>query len=417
MKKLLALALAAVMVLAMGVTAFADHTSSYPEGDDADDYSTDDLALGTEVHRSSADSDLLFVRIYVRVDNSDTDIWNPADDGDLEDVTLRASVTDGKSYVEDIYLDELEDEDRDNNGNNGNVTYQYAVFIELKDYYEVDRETIRFELTLRNDRGRTIDEQDYSCRLDNTDGWTDVTDLAAITEEGTYNLGVEINSRGDEVYIDYADFTAQTGVYYADQDETRNFDANVVDFEDMEYLELNADYLSFGVRLSDQGELAMAYNARVDKDVARMFDDSADLVFINFPGRPTFDFTGEAYVYLPDEDEDWWLYEIDEDGDITEVNTSLSDDDDALVFKTRTLGCYVLSDYELDEDYFDDDVKDDPKDEPADKPTGGSGTSGSTNDPNKGNPTTGSSDYVGVAVTLAVVSLAAAGAVTLKRKK
>ena len=400
MKKLLALALAAMTVLAMGVTAFAETDVPNPP---EDDFSVEDIALASAIEKSKENSDQLFIRIYYKPSANE---WVPADDGDLEDVKMSAKVTDGKSYVKDISLEELEDGDTIENelGNPVFPTYQYAVVIDLKDYYDVSKETIKFEITLKSDRGRTLDKQSYTYKLNNTDG------LIKVSELNNKGVGVDLNSRGDEVSIDYTDFTAQNiGSEY--------FAANVIDFEDVEYLELSADYFSFGVKMSDQGKLPMAYNAKVDKTVARMFDDRAELVFINFPGRPTFDFTGTASVYLPDEDEDWWLYEIDEDGDLTEVRTSLSDDDDALEFKTRTLGCYVLSDYELDEDYFDDDVKDDPKDEPADKPTGGSGTSGSTNDPNKGYPTTGSSDYVGVAVTLAVVSLAAAGAVTLKRKK
>ena len=416
MKKLLALALAAMTVLAMGVTAFADArpVTSIPYApEDPEDFGDEDLALASDVEESKEDSDQLIIRIYVKDEydpsSSANYRWIPADDNDLEDIKMSAKVTDGKSYVKDISLEELETDDTIQPATGSEdigpfPRYQYAVVITLKDYYDVSKETIKFEVTLKSDRGSTLDKQSYTHKLNNTDG------LIKVSELDGKGVGVDLNSRGDEVSIDYADFTAKDiGSEY--------FAANVIDFEDVEYLELSADYFSFGVKMSDQGKLPMAYNAKVDKTVARMFDDRAELVFINFPGRPTFDFTGTASVYLPDEDEDWWLYEIDEDGDLTEVRTSLSDDDDALEFKTRTLGCYVLSDYELDEDYFDDDVKDDPKDEPADKPTGGSGTSGSTNDPNKGNPTTGSSDYVGVAVTLAVVSLAAAGAVTLKRKK
>ncbi|MEG1869483.1 MAG: hypothetical protein RR205_01390, partial [Oscillospiraceae bacterium] len=96
-------------------------------------------------------------------------------------------------------------------------------------------------------------------------------------------------------------------------------------------------------------------------------------------------------------------------GELTLVNAKLNDDGDALVFKTRSLGSYVLSDGELDANAAVGDKDDTTTDE--------NGTTGDTDNSNKPNPGTGSSDFVGVAAGLAVASVAAVGAVTMKKKK
>ena len=133
-----------------------------------------------------------------------------------------------------------------------------------------------------------------------------------------------------------------------------------VDFKDTEYLELNADLLSFSVKMSEQGKMALDFDQKAIKEIAREVDPDTELTFFNFNAYPTFDFTGTCEVYLPDEDVEYYLYEVDEDGVVKEVRgASLNDDGDAIEFKTRTLGSYILADAELDLDYLNQEPADD----------------------------------------------------------
>ena len=112
-------------------------------------------------------------------------------------------------------------------------------------------------------------------------------------------------------------------------------------------------------------------------------------------------------------------YEIDADGNFVKVDAEYVENYavahtnqkvNGFVFNTKQLGNYVLSTEELGEE------------EPAEEPT--------TEEPvveepvveepvveetNKPNPNTGAEDFVGLAVSLAVVSVAAAGALALKK--
>ncbi|MEG0754532.1 MAG: hypothetical protein RR461_11905, partial [Angelakisella sp.] len=114
--------------------------------------------------------------------------------------------------------------------------------------------------------------------------------------------------------------------------------------------------------------------------------DDADIRFYNittngFPTANTIQLAAE---------EDEFVYKI-VDGKITASGLKWSADDYAWVGKIRSSVSYVVSDVEL-------------KAAPA--------TSG---DATTGNPDTGANDVVGVAAALAVVSLVAAGAVSLKK--
>ena len=56
------------------------------------------------------------------------------------------------------------------------------------------------------------------------------------------------------------------------------------------------------------------------------------------------------FLSIGDEDyDDYYLYQINSDGSLSEVpNAEYDDADEGFYFKTRTLGSYVVSDMELD---------------------------------------------------------------------
>lgn len=153
----------------------------------------------------------------------------------------------------------------------------------------------------------------------------------------------------------------------------------------------------YTVRLESQGAVNMYFETTAIKSVVQANED-AELYFIRFNGAPEFDFNGEFNYYV-DNEKDWFLYEVNAEGKLLKTGATYDKEEGVLVLKTKTLTSYVISDTALD----------------TVTPSSGSSTPADTS---KGsNPNTGAVDFVNVAVALAVVSLAAAGAVALKKVK
>lgn len=190
------------------------------------------------------------------------------------------------------------------------------------------------------------------------------------------------------------------------EDVTINF-TNLDEDRDDVYMEFSKMY--------EQGAINLYHDDEPDgyKDIQKANID-ADLEFLNFPARPVFDQAGT--LYLGGERDDY-VYEIVSgsanalsvngtyraDANLTLVKSSAVWDDSysSWALRTNKLGAYVISDREL---------------EVTTIGTGSSDSSdGNNGTGNVDNPGTGANDMVNVAVALAVVSLAAAGAVAFKR--
>lgn len=358
MKKVLALVLAAMMVMAMGVTAFAaDDYASEPlyaykstSTDPSDPYTAGDITDESFTTFTNNANSKAFIPLFVEI----TGGYAPAEEEDVEGVKLTAKVTEGKEYVSSIalatadeYADDLDDS-------------RYGVLIKFKDYFDIDKETVKVELTVKSKRGATLmDKITVTVKLDNK------TPVAEIDTDSAEINGVSVQGEGDSYKFtnDGADLTIKDLVDFQDDIEKTNSKNTIagVDFKaGIEYLELNADLLSFSVKMSEQGKMALDFDQKAIKEIAREVDPDTELTFFNFNARPDFDFTGKCEIYLPDEDVEYYLYEVDEDGVVKEVRgASLNDDGDAIEFKTRTLGSYILADAELDLDYLNQEPVDD----------------------------------------------------------
>lgn len=142
------------------------------------------------------------------------------------------------------------------------------------------------------------------------------------------------------------------------------------------------------VRVYDGDKAYLGYNYDADKKVLiANADADAEVSFLNFEAKPSFNSTATVYFYQVDED--GFVYELTGEGKIKKSAAKWSDDDGAWILKTRTLGSYVFSDKAL--------------------------ASAAAADDTTTNPDTGANDVVGIATALAVVSLVAAGAVSLKK--
>ena len=100
----------------------------------------------------------------------------------------------------------------------------------------------------------------------------------------------------------------------------------------------------FTVDVTGQGKLNLAWNTKFNKEFAAMYD-YANLDFLTFEGKPAFNRTGDFYIYA---DEDAFVYEVTADG-AKALDATWDEDYEAWKFRTRSLTSYVISDVELDE--------------------------------------------------------------------
>ena len=154
---------------------------------------------------------------------------------------------------------------------------------------------------------------------------------------------------------------------------------------------------SYAVRLEDQPTVNLYYSIGAVKSIVQANED-AELSFLHFAGEPEFDFNGTLSFNVTDMDKDWYLYEINSKGGLVKTKAAYDEEEGVVTLKTRKLTSYVLSDKAL-------------------KASEASTGSDSEDKEDSKNPATGSVDFVNVAVALGVVSLAAAGAVAMKKAK
>ena len=101
----------------------------------------------------------------------------------------------------------------------------------------------------------------------------------------------------------------------------------------------------FEVDVTGQGKLNLKNNTDFNKEFAAMYD-YANIDFITFEKEPTFNKNGIVYLYA---DEDAYVYEVTADGAKEIKGLKWDEDYEAWSFKTRTLKSYAISDVELTE--------------------------------------------------------------------
>ena len=176
-----------------------------------------------------------------------------------------------------------------------------------------------------------------------------------------------------------------------------------------------ADKAFFTVKMYSGESMYLDLSTAYDKAIAGEMDAEADSFYKFDNENANFSRTGELIIVT--DDSSLVPYEINEDGNFVEVDAKYVEDYaiahtnkkvDGFVFNTKTLGNYVLSTEELGQE------EKPAKETPAEPVTPSEPTT-ETPSTSKPNPETGAEDFVGLAVSLAVVSVAAAGALALKK--
>ena len=174
-----------------------------------------------------------------------------------------------------------------------------------------------------------------------------------------------------------------------------------------------ADKAFFTVKMYSGESMYLDLSTAYDKTVAGEMDVEADSFYKFDNENANFSRSGELVIVSDDDSlvpysiEDGELVKVDaeyvKDYAIAHTNTKVN----GFVFSTKQLGNYVLATEEIAEEV----------EEPADeeKPAEENKPAVEAKPETKPNPETGAEDFVGLAVSLAVVSVAAAGALALKK--
>lgn len=179
-----------------------------------------------------------------------------------------------------------------------------------------------------------------------------------------------------------------------------------------------ADKAFFSVKMYEGETMYLDLGTAYDKAIAGEMDAEADSFYKFDNTNANFARTGELLIVS--DDSSLVPYEIDADGNFVKVDAEYVENYavahtnqkvNGFVFNTKQLGNYVLSTEELGEEEEPAEPAE-PEEEPAPAEPVEETPAPETNKPN---PNTGAEDFVGLAVSLAVVSVAAAGALALKK--
>ena len=180
-----------------------------------------------------------------------------------------------------------------------------------------------------------------------------------------------------------------------------------------------ADKAFFSVKMYEGETMYLDLGTAYDKAIAGEMDAEADSFYKFDNTNANFARTGELVIVS--DDSSLVPYEIDADGNFVKVDAEYVENYavahtnqkvNGFVFNTKQLGNYVLSTEELGEEEEPAEPAEEPDEEPAPSEPVEETPAPETNKPT---PNTGAEDFVGLAVSLAVVSVAAAGALALKK--
>lgn len=174
-----------------------------------------------------------------------------------------------------------------------------------------------------------------------------------------------------------------------------------------------ADKAFFTVKMYKDETMYLDLSTAYDKAIAGDMGVDADSFYKFDNTNANFARAGELVIVT--NDDTLVPYEIDEDGNFVELDADYvtnyaiahtNQKVNGFRFDTKQLGNYVLSTEELGTEEVE---------EPAEEPDEEPAPEVKPENTGKQNPNTGAEDFVGLAVSLAVVSVAAAGALALKK--
>ncbi len=403
MKKVLSVLLAAAMVMGMSVSAFAASDKVWGKGPADYDTDNDGASVGN----------LTFADTMIVIDNK----------GAREDVDLNKKVLDDSFTLQPgdtLYFHIMDTMGTDAHADDvafmGAIDKDWRINVKTNDYIK----SVEFVTGIKADNEIAIKKGETETVVANNLASTDnkyikmvldaeydvkeedeVDFYFYILDTDTEVNGKKVVSKQAEVHylfdnhtVKYVDFKHINDVdHMAKWIVTKGEKGTAIfDFEDEVY---------FTVKMVSEEAVVFNFETKTFvKAIEKAFDYEADYTVYNFKGESD-DFVRTGELFIPAKD-DTFIYAWDEDAEeLVEIEAEYVEDykiggmdKDGWVIETNELGYYVVSDVEVEIE----------AEEVVEETETG-----------KANPETGANDFVGAAVALAVVSVAAAGALALKK--
>ena len=379
MKKVLALVLSVLMVLSLSVVAFADEVekpnTTPGTSVDNDPDTSYDLGFGDLGKPEGSEPDKPGATYYYTIMDNDEET---AVDSMLVSDEIAKHLTVSIKESGDKMIDSY------------SIVKQngvYKVKVVTKETFTTEETEATWTITLKRNKKYTVAE----AKVEIAQKW------AEICEDGVPgdHSGFEDKGYGEYVfYVDLADaHDGKEGASYDHYTDDCNVEALAVIPKDADYAEIMFEDTMFWYSVKNSAKTTVnVYFHEDNKKMSTTYED-ADLEMIFFDGTPEFDYTGTMHAPA---DEDAYVYAV-IGGKLVADKFTWNKDSECWEMNAKKIEGVVVSDIKLDVSKYNSTV------------------GGDTADENKDNPGTGSVDFVNVAVALGVVSLAAAGAVALKK--
>ena len=325
MKKTLALILAAMMVAGTASVAFADASASVVFEDDTDTKvfiadedadNEDDAALVSMVGKDIEWGDSLYLELKVEPASGKTEKEEVARYRAKADWAVGADLVTGL----DIVYKKVKDTD------------DYKYFVEIKTKENVTTSSQDLEGTVKVFRGSSSnleDDQEFKLKIEKfkTAKYPSIKFVSSNAGDGETEDYVVYEIGNDDAGNDYAEvikFEEDLGEITIEFDGTGEFDVDIAGEQSKQYL---------------------GFDRKANSDILNKYD-YAELEFVNFPGKPTFNKTGVMYLYT--DVEDAYVYALN-DGKLEAVKAAYDEEREAVKFAARNFAStYVISDTELE---------------------------------------------------------------------
>ena len=329
MKKTLALILAAMMVAVTASVAFADASASVVFADDADievfvadedaDNEDDAALVSMQEKENKKDiewGDSLYLELKVEPASGKTEKEEVARYRAKADWAVGADLVTGL----DIVYKKVKDTD------------DYKYFVEIKTKENVTTSSQDLEGTVKVFRGSSSnleDDQEFKLKIEKfkTAKYPSIKFVSSNAGDGETEDYVVYEIGNDDAGNDYAEvikFEEDLGEITIEFDGTGEFDVDIAGEQSKQYL---------------------GFDRKANSDILNKYD-YAELEFVNFPGKPTFNKTGVMYLYT--DVEDAYVYALN-DGKLEAVKAAYDEEREAVKFAARNFAStYVISDTELE---------------------------------------------------------------------